>query len=248
MDLFIDTNVFLSFFHFSSEDLEELRKIRVLLQNGAVRLILPAQVESEFRRNRDGTVADALQRLREQKLTFQFPQLCKGYDESDTFRDALGAATDARSELLERIEQDVTGRTLKADLVVRELFDVAHRVAETSEQLQRARDRAARGNPPGKKGTLGDALNWESLLDTVDDGQDLYFVSGDGDWISSLDDDQFDSYLSDEWGQNKHSLIAGAAQRDRGRSDSEQSNLLDHHRRRHLHLHTWNSQCARRRS
>ena len=41
MYLFIDTNVFLSFLHYSSDDLEELKKLEVLLRNGRIRLLLP---------------------------------------------------------------------------------------------------------------------------------------------------------------------------------------------------------------
>ena len=100
MNLFIDTNVFLSFYHFSSDNLEELRKLVVLVRNGTLRLIVPEQVQSEFKRNRDGTVADALKRLREQKLVFQFPQLCKDYDEYRAFRDALREAENAKAALM----------------------------------------------------------------------------------------------------------------------------------------------------
>jgi hypothetical protein len=41
VNLFIDTNIFLSFFHLTSEDLEELKKLIVLIDNGEIRLFLP---------------------------------------------------------------------------------------------------------------------------------------------------------------------------------------------------------------
>jgi len=44
MLMFIDTNVFLTFYHFSNDDLEELRKLRVLLEREEVVLYLPQQV------------------------------------------------------------------------------------------------------------------------------------------------------------------------------------------------------------
>lgn len=46
MNLFIDTNVFLSFYHLSDDDLEEIRKLSVLLERGNIRLWLPQQVNS----------------------------------------------------------------------------------------------------------------------------------------------------------------------------------------------------------
>ena len=43
MDLFIDTNVLLNFFEYSSDDLEELNKLAVVLNAGRLRLLLPQQ-------------------------------------------------------------------------------------------------------------------------------------------------------------------------------------------------------------
>jgi hypothetical protein len=60
MNLFIDTNIFLSFYHLSSDDLEELRKLGVLLDKKKVTLLLPKQVIDEYRRNREVKIADAL--------------------------------------------------------------------------------------------------------------------------------------------------------------------------------------------
>jgi len=60
MDIFLDTNVFLSFYHFSSDDLEELKKLAVLAREGQVTLHLPEQVINEFRRNRANKIADAV--------------------------------------------------------------------------------------------------------------------------------------------------------------------------------------------
>lgn len=77
MNVFIDTNVFLSFYHLTNDDLEELRKLKVLLEKGNVALHLPDQTIDEYRRNRETKIADALKRLKEQKLNLQFPALCK---------------------------------------------------------------------------------------------------------------------------------------------------------------------------
>jgi predicted nucleic acid-binding protein len=77
MELFIDTNVFLSFLHYSGDDLEELNKLAVLLREGRLRLLLPDQVAAEFRRNREAKIADSLKRLRDIRLAPQFPQICK---------------------------------------------------------------------------------------------------------------------------------------------------------------------------
>jgi len=48
LNLFIDTNILLSFYHLTSDDLEELRKLSALLKKREVRLFVPDQVVHEF--------------------------------------------------------------------------------------------------------------------------------------------------------------------------------------------------------
>ena len=54
-----------------------------------------------------------------------------------------------------------------------------------SSTLDKATDRTEIGNPPGKKGSLGDAIIWESLLGHAPD-EPLHFVSDDIDYKSKL--------------------------------------------------------------
>ena len=48
MQLFIDANIFLSFYDFTSDDLKELDKLALLIQNKKVTLQLPQQVIDEI--------------------------------------------------------------------------------------------------------------------------------------------------------------------------------------------------------
>ena len=41
MNIYIDTNILLSFYHLTSEDLEELKKLVALLKQKKARLLLP---------------------------------------------------------------------------------------------------------------------------------------------------------------------------------------------------------------
>lgn len=52
MSIFIDTNVYLSFYHLSCDDLEELKKLTVLVRESKAILLLTDQVMDEFHRNR----------------------------------------------------------------------------------------------------------------------------------------------------------------------------------------------------
>src|SRR5438093_13660560 len=106
MNLFVDTNTFLSFYHFSSDDLDQLRKVIDLIKSGQIRLILPEQVRDEFWRNRDVKIADALKTAREQLFSKQFPQMWKDYDGYKALRGLLRAYEEAHRGLLQAITND----------------------------------------------------------------------------------------------------------------------------------------------
>jgi predicted nucleic acid-binding protein len=87
--LFTDTNVLLSFYHLTSEDIEELKKLVVLVENKEIQLIVPKQVENEFWRNRGAKISDAMKKLREAKFNVSSPTFSKDYDEYGEIRDPL---------------------------------------------------------------------------------------------------------------------------------------------------------------
>jgi predicted nucleic acid-binding protein len=207
MKLFIDTNIFLSFYHLSSDDLEELKKLAVLLDQKKVELFLPQQVVDEFRRNREVKIADALKRFREEKLNDQFPQICKEYEEYPQMREAIAAYKEQKSKLLEKLSAEIASETLKADKTILELFGKATGIEVNSEIVSKARWRMVVGNPPGKNNSAGDAINWECLLQKAPDGHALFFITDDGDYSSPVDESEFLPFLQKEWAERKKGKI-----------------------------------------
>jgi predicted nucleic acid-binding protein len=199
LNLFIDTNILLSFYHLTSDDLEELKKLIVLLKKKEVDLYLPDQVVHEFRRNREAKIADALLGLRKQTLYLQFPQLCKDYDEYSKLRKLQKQYEKEHKNLLDRIDQDLATESLKADEIIAELFSRAQNIECTEAVFQHAKRRAEKGDPPGKPGSLGDALIWESLLAAVPKREQLHFVTDDRDYVSALNETHFSHFLLQEW-------------------------------------------------
>jgi hypothetical protein len=167
---------------------------------------VPNQVIDEFRRNRDGKIADALRQFTAQKLDTPFPQLAKDYPEYQELRDLRSGFQNKHAELVEHLTSDAAGQRFKADSTIGELLDAATRIALTDDLLNAARHRSQVGNPPGKKGSLGDAINWEALLANGAD-EDLYFASEDKDYASALDDRVLDSFLAAEWLSKKGSRV-----------------------------------------
>lgn len=204
---FIDTNIYLSFYHFTSDDLEELRKLVALLKRGEIVLYLPDQVAAELKRNRDPKIADAIKKFREQRIAGEFPQICRDYPEYKELREVWTKYQEVHSRILLRIKEDAAAQALKADLVLAEIFAFAQRLVSTADIVGKARLRQSVGNPPGKNGSLGDAINWENLLTQVPDHEDLYFISEDSDYRSPLDDSAFNRFLIDEWREAKSASV-----------------------------------------
>ena len=207
MNIFIDTNIFLSFYHFSNDDLEELKKLSLLLQQGKAKLYLPEQVVQEFRRNRDNKIADALKQLREQKLDLRFPQFCKEYDEYENLRQLQRSYSKLHADLIKKAIEDIQSENLKADKVIQDLFENGISIPENKTINELASKRMAIGNPPGKNGSLGDALNWEALLENIPNEENLYFLTDDKDYASPIDSNVFNTYLSQEWKTHKKSEV-----------------------------------------
>ena len=202
MNVFIDTNIFLSFYHYTSDDLDELRKIRFLLDSEALALWIPNQVVDEFDRNRERKIADALTKLRAQSLKLQFPEVCKDFEEYNRLRDLQRQYSKSHSELISKITDQTSKHSLKADSTIDSLFQSGQRITIDSGIIDAALERVELGNPPGKKGSTGDAVNWESLLQSAPSG-DLFFVSDDKDYCSPIDENQFNSFLLREWNKRK---------------------------------------------
>ena len=207
MFVFIDTNVLLSFYHFTSDDLDELQKLIDAIKAGTITLALPAQVKQEFWRNRESKIADALTRLREQKLNLQFPQICKDSALYPALRSAQKDYERNHGLLVAELTKAAQTRQLKADQVINEPFGIGLNYSMHHTLISSAQIRISLGNPPGKNGSLGDAVNWETLLAMIPDGEDLYFISDDRDFRSAIDDTQFSQFLTNEWAEKKHTAL-----------------------------------------
>ena len=198
--LYLDTNVYLSFYHFSNEDLEELKKLSVFTKSGEIILHLPEQTINEFTRNRDTKIADAIRIFNDNKLNNVFPQIIKDYEEEyNSMKESIKAFEKNKQRILEKIREDIIHKNLKADKIIDKLFSHANKIEITPDILERAKTRYDLGNPPGKKNSYGDALNWEALLTVVEDFEHFFFISDDKDYYSEFDKELFNSYLLKEW-------------------------------------------------
>lgn len=207
MKIFLDTNVYLSFYHYTSNDLDELNKLAILIKNGPCVLYITQQLLDEFKRNREGKIFEALKNFKSHKCAPEFPRFCQDYPEFDIIQELQKHYAITHEDILKKIDNDVKTSNLKADKVIKRLFNLASVISVTEQILSTANNRINVGNPPGKNGSLGDAINWECLITEIGKGEDLHFISEDGDFASPLDNNKLSEFLDDEWGKRKKSTL-----------------------------------------
>lgn len=207
MNLYIDTNIFLTFYHLSNDDLDELKKLALLIENGDIVLYIPEQTKNEFRRNREKKINEAITTLKDQKISSKFPQIAKGYDEFTKLIEAHKEYEKLKNIIITKIKSDSQDSNLNADLLIDRILNSATHVPINSDLVDKAKLRFDLGNPPGKGKSYGDALNWEVLLENVPNNEELNLISEDNDYVSILDTSKLNDYLKQEWKNKKNSEV-----------------------------------------
>lgn len=208
MNLFIDANIFLDFYHLSGGDIDELKKLVVLIEEGDILLFSSKQLQEEVRRNRDTKIFDALKEFQKASFKVSFPAFCKHYPEYAEIQEALKLANSKHSELLTKSTSDIKSENLNADTLISDLFSKSQDIPVSNTIFNNAVTRFRLGNPPGKKKvTMGDEVNWECLIEGVPNNEELHFVSGDGDYASAISPEELNTFLKSEWKQKKNADV-----------------------------------------
>ena len=209
MQLFIDANIFLLFYEYTNENLTELEKLAGHIEQDEITLLLPQQVIDETWRGRASVLNESLKGLKKAKfIDLRYPAYCKGYEEH--YADMKKNEKEwehSRDAMVEKVRQDIDNKELAADVLLKKLFGLGTKIERTPQLIECARLRVELGNPPGKGGSIGDAVNWESLLSVVPGEEDIYLITRDGDYVSPLDKGQVNEFLHDEWTEKKSSKV-----------------------------------------
>lgn len=199
LHLFIDTNTLLGFYRYSQDDLKKLGELEdLIVKTKDIILYVNRQQVDEFYRNREKVITTAVKEI---TAKISLPVLFSGHKE---YKQIISKAR-VINEDVERLKKetlvDAKKGTLKADQVINRLFN---NYSEFSQKvLAKAEKRMAVGNPPGKQGSLGDAIHWEYLLENVPESEDIHLVTADGDFGSALDSSKVNNMLEREWGRLK---------------------------------------------
>ncbi|MBB6123931.1 PIN domain-containing protein [Sphingobium subterraneum] len=199
LHIFVDTNIFLSLYAYTDDNIEELKKLVSLIKNKSLKIYITVIVNQEFNRNRDKKIRESLGNFENFSTALTIPRFMEHHEEAREIRDILKDLQKKRFSLLEKAKSEIVARTLAADGLFRELRDSAGLIGVSDIVDKAARTRVERANPPGKDGSLGDRINWEILLDQVPDKKDVHIISRDKDFSSPWGNDIPNSYLSSEW-------------------------------------------------
>ncbi|WP_430402521.1 PIN domain-containing protein [Hyphomonas sp.] len=205
MHVFIDTNVLLSFFGFSKDDLNAVQSVFAAHKDGATTVHVTQQVIDEYYRNRENKIQDAMKRFDDSITLVQIPSFMRDYKELEQLAKLQSEMAKLKSVAKNKAEDEIEEHSLAADKLIDGLFE-SHDPVAISEAVYTAADRRMKlGNPPGKKDSLGDAVNWEALIAQVPEGADLHVISGDGDFYSKRDKEVEHPFLAREWRKKKNS-------------------------------------------
>ena len=173
--------------------------MRAAVEARQVKLWTTSQAHDELATNRENKLAEAMKALQALRLPTKAPQIARNMPEYDGLMKARREYDQHLNGLQEELVKQFDDRTLAADTVLSELKEVATTIDVSEEILHGARRRHEVGNPPGKRDSLGDAINWECLLSGLPDGVDVYVITGDADFASPLDKDKIAQFLGTEW-------------------------------------------------
>jgi PIN domain len=207
MHLFIDANVFLSFYEASPDALLELAKIAAVIEAGKATLWLPDQVRREFWKNREGSIGLALREFEKSSGFGSVPRLVREHAQFKQLTELAGTVEKKKAEIVAHVMHEVADEKTAADREVRRLFDLAREIDTSGEIFVEAHERALRRSPPGKQDGLGDRLAWVALLKAVPANAELHVISVDGDFASEMNQNEIKPYLQAEWAKKKRGVV-----------------------------------------
>jgi hypothetical protein len=208
INIFADANVILAFYGLSKETLEEIRKLTAAIKVGKIRLYANSHLRDEVARNREVKLKGAFAAEVTGRVPRSYPEVFRAYPAFDEINQLTQELEKKRQALFDGAVADATAFKLSADEIIKTLFEAAKTATVSDKIYAKAETRLRRGNPPGKKDSIGDAVHWEFLLENVPDGEELFLITQDGDFASLIDEAQVSSFLQEEWVRLKKSKVS----------------------------------------
>lgn len=176
--IFIDTNIILDFYRINNKD--NIKNIITEINKHKKYLISTQQSDDEFLRNREKTMNEFIDKLKNQKnnpysnnFIATLNEFGKYKDSIETSNKLIGLILDKCKELIDNIDEDPVYNIYK------NIKEINASYIRTDEIIDRAIKRKFVGNPPtSSKNTCCDEIIWETLIQNCN--SDLIIVSRDG--------------------------------------------------------------------
>jgi len=180
--LFIDANQYLKLYGVVAG-----KQLLDWLEEQQSHIFVSAQTAEEVLRRKLGCAQTFfLDKLKEiAEIKGLIPDILGISDEKTAeYRKILERAVEVKTELTKLADDALSKISRSEDDVSQRLARLFTNAMQPSTcEMQRARDRKERGNPPGKqKDTLGDQITWEQLLTFCKETKRLWIITDDGDY------------------------------------------------------------------
>lgn len=210
MKLYLDTNTFLAYISPTS-DIKSLEKLKKLIADNAVELVLPSQTKAEFLRHFKDKVLQAKKKLKDNQFLGKIKKEI-GNQKKDTLMvpdKTIFKKVDSLIEEIGRIRKQQTLELEKhlkiVEKLLGEIFKLSVFYEYTDDTILKAVIRYAKDLPPKKNDhKFGDAIIWESLKENIK-REELIIVTTDPDFYQNknIKKGRANSLLVSEW--KKHS-------------------------------------------
>lgn len=187
MKLYIDTNTYVSYVSLTS-DIKSLEKLKKLITEGKVELLMPSQTKSEYNNHYKERVDRAKSKLKQPATQIPLPNELKSKkkDKYNKEEKEIANKIDTLNTDLKKLEAKRDNELKKhlesVEKLIKELMALAIEIKDNDEIVLKAVLRQVKGLPPKKENMkFGDAIIWETLKDYVRT-ESLAIVSYDGDF------------------------------------------------------------------
>jgi predicted nucleic acid-binding protein len=189
MQVFIDTNIYLKVIYNEGGNLvSHLEDFSKLVSEKKASLVFPRIVLDELLRKFPSDI-------REKRTTTPI-----------AVKVAKEETRKKYSEVSREVDREFEDYIDKSKTMILDLHEKAKKTPETEKIVKLATYRKLKGNPPGKKGRLGDEICWETILKYC--SQDITIVSNDSDWSDeSSEKKKIHPLLEREWKEKTNKNI-----------------------------------------
>jgi hypothetical protein len=169
MKLYIDTNTYTSYISLTS-DIKSLEKLKTLLTDKKVELVLPSQTREEYSKHFKERVDQAKDKLKEKVTQISLPKELKG-KKKDKYTKEEKEISEKIDAINAELKKLVVKRTIElkkhlesVEKLLKEIFKLATTLEDNDEIVLKAVIRQAKGLPPKKDNfKFGDSIIWETL-------------------------------------------------------------------------------------